>query len=71
MSLTWEKSELAKKLNGFTEFNLESGDAQTYEIRGTTLIYWVASMDCVKIRCASVEDAKQIAELVERGKEAE
>jgi hypothetical protein len=68
--LEWLKSDLTGTLYGSTKADLEEDNLATYEIRNTTLSYNDNNI-CVKIRCASLDDAKLVAEIIERGRVAE
>jgi hypothetical protein len=69
--ITWEKSSLTGSIYGATKQEVENDEIPTYSIEGTTVKYCEREMKFINIRCASIEDAKQLVEIVERGRVAE
>lgn len=69
--ITWENTRTG--LAGFVRTEISGVKACTYEIKNTSSLKCYPSIDNVwpsipSIRFASLEDAKQCAELIERGR---
>ena len=74
--ITWKEGHFNNRLfYGYTEQNLKNDDVQTYLIDTCSLTARASDDGYYKgiesIRCESLEDAKQLAEIIERGRVAE
>jgi hypothetical protein len=69
--IKWKESDILKNvLYGYTAEDIENEEISKYEIRYNTHLI-IHSSNIGKIYLASIEDAKQCAELIERGRAAE
>jgi len=72
--IRWEKSKFSDEIYGYTNEDLECLYPETYKIKDNIIkCYHSNNGDYSKvgpIKCASIEDAKQLAEIVERGRVA-
>ncbi len=69
--ITWGESAITGTIYGSTIEDMKNDDLSRYSIDGSTVKWCESGMNIIKIRCASVSEAKQLAELAERGRVAE